>query len=255
MSSGVQGAAATDTPGVPGVPGGGSAGARGSLVSVVIPMYNAERFVAAALESVFAQAYEPLEVVVVDDGSIDGGAEIADAWPVRLLRLPHAGIAVARNAGVAAARGELIAFLDADDTWLPGSLELRVRHLLARPAVDFVLGRAEIFLEPGAALPAWLPDWLSGTHQGLLPTFLGRREAFDAVGPFDPSYPVGEDIEWLARAKDVGCRGETMPLACLRYRLHGANTTHHDRAQVDRMLLRTLRGTVARQRREAQGRS
>ncbi len=218
------------------------------LVSVVIPLYNAEPFVAEALESVFAQGYEPLETLVVDDGSTDRSAEIVKAWPVRYLAQEHSGIASARNAGVAAAGGDLIAFLDADDVWLPGSLERRVRHLRARPDVDFVLGGMEVFLEPGTAAPAWMPAWLAGTQHGQLQTFVGRREAFETVGPFDSAYAVGEDTDWLARAKDAGCRGELLSEPCARYRLHGSNTTHRDREEVERMLLRSIRDTIRRQR-------
>jgi glycosyltransferase involved in cell wall biosynthesis len=98
-------------------------------VSVVIPAYNAEAYLREALDSVFAQTRPPDEVVVVDDGSTDRTSEVAASYGdrVRLLRQPNRGEAAARNAGVLAARGALIAFLDADDTWLPRYLESQLR--------------------------------------------------------------------------------------------------------------------------------
>jgi len=97
------------------------------LVSVVIPVYNAEPFLREALDSVLAQDYEPFEVIVVDDGSTDGSGTIARSYPeVRYLRQENQGPAVARNAGIAAAQGEFLAFFDADDVMLPNKLSVQV---------------------------------------------------------------------------------------------------------------------------------
>jgi glycosyltransferase involved in cell wall biosynthesis len=105
------------------------------LVSVVIPAYNAERWVGAAVRSVLAQTYANFEVLVVDDGSKDGTAVVAEAFggPVRCIRQKNGGVSRARNHGAAQARGEFLAFLDADDDWLPAKLGTQVRRLLDRP--------------------------------------------------------------------------------------------------------------------------
>jgi glycosyltransferase involved in cell wall biosynthesis len=218
------------------------------LVSVVIPVRNGERFLDEALDSVFAQGYEPLEVVVIDDGSTDATAEIALARPVVYLHQRHAGVAAARNAGVAAAGGSLVAFLDADDVWLPGSLELRVGHLMANPEVGFVLAHMEIFLEPGSRRPHWwAPGWNGRPQHGQLPTLVGRREALAAVGTFDESFEVAEDVEWLARAKDVGVKGVMLPDVCMRARVHEASTTY-GRETPAPLVARALALSVARRR-------
>ncbi|MDR5708499.1 MAG: glycosyltransferase family 2 protein, partial [Armatimonadota bacterium] len=98
-------------------------------VSLVIPAHNAEAYLREALDSVFAQTRPPDEVIVVDDGSLDRTPEIAASYGdrVRLVRQPNRGEAAARNTGVRVAQGELIAFLDADDAWLPGYLTSQLR--------------------------------------------------------------------------------------------------------------------------------
>ena len=127
------------------------------LVSAIVPVHNGERYLGAALESIFAQRYEPLEVIVVDDGSRDGSVAVAAQFAVRLVRQENRGVAAARNRGLAEARGDLLAFLDQDDAWPPGKLDTQVAFLAANPAVDFVLGAIAVLAEPGVAPPRWAP--------------------------------------------------------------------------------------------------
>src|SRR5688500_924354 len=110
------------------------------LVSVIIPVYNGARFLRAALESVFAQTYRPIEVIVVDDGSADDSGVIAQSFPeVRYIRQENQGVAAARNNAIEAARGEFFAFLDQDDLWTPEKLRLQIEHLLDHPEVGYTL--------------------------------------------------------------------------------------------------------------------
>src|SRR4051794_14096920 len=221
----------------------------GPLVSVLVPVYQGERYLAEALDSIFAQDWEPLEVIVVDDGSTDRSAEIAQSYDVRYLHQENAGIAAARNAAIGAARGEIVAFLDADDVWLPGSLATRVEHLIENPEAGYVVGRMEVFLEPGHERPPWIEEeFVDKPQNGLLQTFVARREAFDRVGLFDTSFAISEDMDWFARAKHAGVRGDMLSDVCARYRLHGESTTHRERGSVMPTLLRALRGSIARRR-------
>jgi len=218
-------------------------------VSVIVPVYNAGEYLAEALDSVLAQDYDPVEVVVVDDGSTDGSAAIAAQRPVRLIRRAHAGIASTRNAGVAAANGELIAFLDADDVWLPGTLALRVEHLIANPELDYVLARIEIFGDGELKAPSWLPaDWASRPQPGMLPTFVGRAALVAAIGGFDEAFVLGEDGDWLARLSDAGVRGESLDAVCARCRRHPGNTTLRLREHVRPTLVQAMRGSIERKR-------
>lgn len=220
------------------------------LVSVIVPVYAGERFLADALDSVRAQTYSNVETIVVDDGSPDGCAAIAAArGDVRLLREPHGGVAAARNAGLRAARGELIAFLDQDDEWLPQRLERGVAAMARRPELDFVMTHNEVTLMPGVVPPAWVqPSWLSEPIPGIIPsTWLVRRSAFARVGDFDTSFQTGCDTDWIARMKDAGLVAEMLPEALVRWRLHGANGSY-DIEVMSSEYFRALRETVRRQR-------
>jgi glycosyltransferase involved in cell wall biosynthesis len=226
------------------------------LVSVIIPVHNGERFLGDAVQSAVAQDHRPLEVIVVDDGSTDGSGMLADrlaaAHPeVRATSQPNAGPAAARNLGITLARGDMVAFLDADDVWPPGSLSSRVRHLAEHPEVGCVLGRQEQVLEPGIPEPAWLaPDPILGDPGGLnLVACLVRRSVLEDVGGFDPSYRVGEGLEWLGRLRSAGVRTDVLDRVILRRRVHERNLTHHQddmRAQ----MLRTMRARVETRRSE-----
>jgi glycosyltransferase involved in cell wall biosynthesis len=189
-------------------------------VSVVIPAYDREGTLREALESVLAQGVPDVEVVVVDDGSTDGTAAVAERLAgVRCLRRPHRGPAAARNAGVAAAGGELLAFLDSDDLWAPGKLAAQLALLDAHPEVAMVFGLVDQFVTDGAdriTVSGPQPAYLSGL-------MLARRAAFDEVGTFDETLLLGDFIDWLARAREAGLRSALVPEVLLHRRLHGGN--------------------------------
>ena len=196
------------------------------LVSVVLPAWNGAPFLGEALESVGRQGWRAFEIVVVDDGSTDASAAIAGAFPgVRLFGQARAGVAAARNRGVAAARGELIAFLDQDDRFTPDKLERQVAAFLADPALDLCFAHQRLFLDGLTAPPPWVrPGWLDGPLPGLLPgTLVVRRRAFDAVGPFAEGEPIASDADWLMRARGRGLRELLLPDVLLERRIHAAN--------------------------------
>jgi glycosyltransferase involved in cell wall biosynthesis len=196
-------------------------------VSVIIPAYNAAGFLAEALMSVAAQNYTPLEVIVVDDGSADSTAAVARAFSssVQLIEQPHAGAGAARNTGVAAAHGDFLAFLDADDLWLPGSLALRL-DALQRHAADIAYGQV---IQSRAGPDGRTLDRPPATAL-LTGAALVRATAFHRVGPFRTDLRVGEFIDWCARAAEAGLRVTALSQPVLRRRLHGTNTGIRERA-------------------------
>ncbi len=219
------------------------------LVSVILPVYNAERYLAQALESVLAQTYRPIQVIVVDDGSTDASAEIAQQFPVQYFCQPNGGPGAARNFGIAQAHGELIAFQDADDVWTPDKLSTQVDYLLEHPEVRYVVARAKFFLEPGCEFPPALrKDILNGDYvTPLMQTLLAWRRVFDVIGMMDPTLSPADDVDWFARANDLGVPMAVVDRVLLHKRLHDRNIsldTDHNL----QMVFAALRRSSARKR-------
>lgn len=201
--------------------------ARDSLarVSVIIPVHNGEKYLAEAIESVLAQTLPPLEIIVVDDGSADASAAVARGFgdAVRLESQQHGGTGVARNRGVALARGELIAFLDADDIWSADKLAGQVQHLERSAEVEMVFGLVEQFISPDVSIRARFPQHpIPGIFAGAL---LIRRANFYRAGEFTAEWKVGEFVDWYARAVELGLRSVVLPQVVVRRRIHRGNQT------------------------------
>ena len=214
------------------------------LVSAVMPVFNGEAFLRAALDSLLAQDYEPYEVVICDDGSTDRTPEILDSAPgIRVLRQENRGPAAARNAAILASRGEFVATFDADDTWPANRLSLQASYLVEHPDVGCVLGRQE-WIDP----PAWLGrDAVYGDLDGIpLLSAMFRRTALDAVGLFDTSFRHSEDMDLLVRLRATGIGIAVLPDIVLYRRFHGSNLTAD--APTTPPLLRSLRQKLAAER-------
>lgn len=198
---------------------------KGPLVSVVIPVRDAASYLAESIDSVLSQSYRHVEVIVVDDGSTDGSAAVAVSYgaPVRCVRQDPAGISAGRNLGVRLARGELIAFLDADDRFTEGRLACQVAALERDPRLDAVFGHVREFREraidqgPGAAR---LRPPMRRAPAHFVWSMLIRREAFEAVGPFDAQRVAGEQIDWYGRLVATGARSAMLPDVVTERRLH-----------------------------------
>jgi glycosyltransferase involved in cell wall biosynthesis len=203
------------------------------LLSVMIGVYNAEPYLAEAIESVLAQDYVPLELIVVDDGSNDGSAAVAKSFPqVNYFFQENAGNGAARNRAVEAATGDLFAFVDADDRFTPGKLTLQKAALDADPALDMVFGHVREFLSPEldeetrSALRPPAPEPMPWTAPNLM---LIRRESFLRVGPFSTTFRVGVTVDWFARASEAGLRYAVLPEVVLERRLHTQNNGLRER--------------------------
>ncbi|HEX2833813.1 MAG TPA: glycosyltransferase family A protein [Thermoanaerobaculia bacterium] len=217
-------------------------------VAVIVPVFNGARFLAEALDSVLAQDYRPLEIIVVDDGSTDGSAEIAATREVLVIRQERRGVATARNVGIAAATAPILMLIDQDDLWRPGKARKQVDVLLAHP--DRVcLTLQEFFLDASIAeRPVWMrPELMDAPSPGWMPSCIAfTRSTFEYVGEFDPSYAQGSDSDWFARAKAKGVLFETIEESLVRHRLHDSNES--GAVSAHRELLQVVRRAVAQRR-------
>lgn len=220
------------------------------LISVIIPVYNCERYLAEAVECVLRQSYSPHEVIVIDDGSRDGSARVAQSFgqSVRYRFQENAGIGAARNHGASLARGDMIAFLDADDLWLGDKSARQMAAFDADPSLDIVSGHLEHFhspeLDEAVKQKIYCPP-------GLMPASLAgaliRREFFERVGDFEINWRVGEGIGWLMRATEAGARMLTLPDLVIRRRLHETNQTARNRAHLNEYA-RVIKAALDRRR-------
>ncbi len=196
------------------------------LVSVITPVFNGENFIRSTLQSVFDQDYSNFEVIVIDDGSEDGTAQIIKSFPsVRYHYQQNQGIPRARNAGLSLARGEFVAFIDADDLWMPNKLSLQADHLRKNPEAGCVLTLQRLFAEGGGELPVWYAHQrFRQDHIGYFPsTLMARRYVFEIVGNYNPLFPLSESADWFARVKDAGIRIDVLNITLLQKRIHNLN--------------------------------
>lgn len=210
------------------------------LVSVIIPAWNNAPMAVEAVESALAQIYSRVEVVVVDDGSNDDTPQRLAAFGSRitLIRQPHKGPAVARNAGIRASHGEFIGFLDSDDLWMPEKVERCLPPLLADPDTGVVFTAVRIH-ETGSGRKYILPQYDHGGRMARelflecrgvnTSTLLVRRKHLEQVGLFDEDFFRAQDWDLMVRLAEI-CRYARVPDVLTERRLHPRNlsVTHRD---------------------------
>lgn len=220
-------------------------------VDVVIPAHNAERFLAAAIESVLGQTYPAARIIVVDDGSTDRTRQVAAGYAtVEVIGQANEGPGAARNTGIAAGCNPAIAFLDADDRWRPHKLEVQVRRFREHPKEAILFGRHCLELEGDAAVPEYLQAAAARAGQDVSPlpsSWLVRRSVFEDVGLFDPAFRIGEDLDWLIRAREAGYEPAVVDEVVVDRRIHGANLSI-DLGESRSAMFTVLRRALARRR-------
>lgn len=222
-----------------------------SRLSVILVVKNGAPFFQAALESVRAQTLPPDEIIVVDGCSTDDSTEIARALGARVLVQQDDGLPNARNLGIAHSSGDYIAFLDADDLWAPTKLELQQQAMETDATLVYTTTLVQFLVQDDA-----LPEWRSRAESEFtraVPTtsaLLARREFFQQVGVFDPSYALSCDPELFTRARDAHVPTLTLPHVLTYKRLHGKNLSN--RPDLTRhYMFRVARDSIARQKRAA----
>jgi glycosyltransferase involved in cell wall biosynthesis len=191
------------------------------LISTVIPVFNCEKYLGAAIESILAQNYHPMQIVVVDDGSTDNSAGVARSFPqVEYHLQEHAGVATALNKGIAETKGDFLAFLDSDDLWMEGKLARQIEAFAQDPELGMVMGSVEQFREKG---PDGGPLSLGLFNGYLKIAMLIRRSAMFEVGLFDPQWTTGDFIDWYIRATEKRVKSLMLPEVVAKRRIHDTN--------------------------------
>lgn len=221
------------------------------VVSVILPVYNGEKYLAEALNSVLAQDYRPLDVIVIDDGSTDGSASIAKSYgsAIRYEYQSNKGLSFTRNRGVELAKGEYLSFIDADDLWTENKVSSQLSAFHSNPDVDMVFGTVQQFYSPEIKeqvqaqfryIHETMPGYLAGT-------LLIGKETFHKIGPFSTNLKVGEFIDWYAKVKEQGLKELMLTNVLLKRRIHTNNMGIRDRIH-QKDYLRLLKASLNRRR-------
>jgi glycosyltransferase involved in cell wall biosynthesis len=226
---------------------------------VILPVFNGKRYLAEAIDSALAQVDRLLEIIVVDDGSVDGSADVAQEYAKRessvcCLRQTHQGSGAARNLGVERACGEYFAFLDADDVWPGNRLALQRTAFDRNPEADLVFGHLVQFLSPelSAEERRGIRCSTDAMPATLATTLLVPQPVFHRVGPFETSLRVGEFLSWYLRAMDLQLKTIMLPDVVLRRRIHSRNQGRHAKdARTD--YVRALKTALDRRREQTRG--
>jgi hypothetical protein len=219
------------------------------FISVIVPVFNGLHYLPEAVASILAQDYPKLEIIVVDDGVIaDIGAVVAALpIPVRLLRKRNGGAADARNTGIRAATGELIAFLDVDDLWPAGALAMSLAWLNDHPDSDVAIGQSQLLCRSEPDGPFLFAGSPAETFRYSIGAALFRRRAFDRNGVFDSQLRLAEDTDWFARAAARGIVVDHIAEVTLYVRRDADNTTF-GRTTAERIPLKLARNALRRKR-------
>ena len=219
-------------------------------VTVILVVKNGETYIRSALESVFGQTSQPNEILVIDGGSTDATLDIAQSFSkVEVIHQVKNGIAEAYNLGIQSAKTDLVAFISHDDIWENEKLAIQTEFMLNNPSLEFSVTRVQHFLEDGHPAPAgFRTELLEEPRVGMImETLMARKTAFKTVGWFDPSFNVGEDTDWFARAKDSLVPYAVIPDVLVRKRVHGGNATLSNE-NTNELLMRVIKQKIARRK-------
>ena len=219
------------------------------LVSVILPVYNGEKYLDQAIESIFSQTYRPFEIILVDDGSTDNSREIASSYPeIKYIYQENAGHAAARNRGIKAAEGSYIALLDADDIWLPAKLSLQITAFCDDPELDLVTGYIKQFISPELNFDS---TGQKTNESQIVPGYLTsaiimNRKFFNKVGLFHENVRIAEFISWFSWVLEHNPKIKVLPDLIALRRIHGGNISLQRKDEKNQMILRILKSSLDR---------
>ena len=219
-------------------------------ISVLVAVWNNARYFRQALESALAQTRPAHEIIVVDDGSTDESAAIAESMSgVRVIRETHRGVAATRNTAMPLATGDYVAWLDSDDLWTPDKLAVQAGFMDANPEVGMTFTHQRLIFEEGVERPYWVTDAMLGGASPIVGTcsMMVRTSIQPAVGDFDATKSPADDTDWIIRAQERGFQRVMLPETLLVRRVHPHNLSTTMPLDKTRML-GLLRGALGRKR-------
>ncbi len=224
-----------------------------NLVSVIIPVFNAEKYVRDALESVLSQSYKDIELICINDRSTDHSLSVLESFGKKITlinNVNNCGTAESRNKGIRIARGEYLAFIDNDDIWESNKLEVQMNHFRNNPHLDIISCYMQCFISPDISeeiknIRHCPPDPM----EGYIPsTVIIKRTAFERVGYFESRWKNGESVAWMFKAKDAGLKFGMVDDVLVKRRIHETNKSALDPATSKRDYLRIVKESLDRRR-------
>lgn len=226
------------------------------LITVIIPVYNAEKYMAEAIESVFEQTLQPFEIIVVNDGSTDKSASIVEKYApkVAIINQENRGISGARNTGIRSSGGSMIAFLDADDIWTEDHLEKLFAPFEENDDLGITAGYVEQFLNDGEnGASQIIPKEKKVMPGNVAGASLIKKMVFEKVGLFDEKLTLAEYIDWFSRVKDYGVSTRLIKDVVLKRRIHSDNIGIREKAHINdytKVLMASIRRKRKNERKE-----
>jgi glycosyltransferase involved in cell wall biosynthesis len=221
-------------------------------ISVILPIYNGEKYLKDCIESIINQSILPKEILIIDDGSTDNSSTICQKYPqLKYLKITNKGVANARNKGLEITKYDLIAFIDQDDTWSYTSLETRLNAFNKSNNTKIIVGRQEWFLDGLETRPSWVKEeQMESSLDGyLLGCSLIDKKLFEMYGTFDCSFRFASDFDWFFRLKDASENFIQVDDIVLNKRIHALNESRHAKESLTE-LTKALYKSILRKKRK-----
>ncbi len=220
------------------------------LISVMMPTYNNGKYIKQAIDSIYIQNYENMEIIVVDDGSTDNTKEIVKSYKdIKYFYTEHGGISHARNIALENSEGEYIAFCDSDDYWLPGKISAQMQYFKENPNSEIVFTKYEVFFENEnlkVNKRAMHEKEIEDSFKQYLPSTLLKKELFEKYGNFDEKFSGIEDCEFIYRITMKGINiNHYIDKNFYMRRIHGNNITLLQNRSVKSIITSVLRKGIA----------
>jgi glycosyltransferase involved in cell wall biosynthesis len=222
-----------------------------TTISVIIPVFNGQDYLLAAIQSVFQQEYDELEIIVIDDGSTDDTAELISSLnkpnPIKYFYQQNKGPASARNLGLEKASGEWIAFLNSDDLWPKSKIASCLESLKINKEAEMHWGMTQVFFESEELKSKFIGS--DFVEKPIFNTYIGaafiRKSVFEKIGIFDTTLRYCEDLDWYQRSQEEKVKTIFSNSIDLYYRIHYRNSTH-DNFSLNKNLVRMLKNKLNR---------